>query len=209
MQDSISIIQDFSAQQAIGEDGVASNGNQMRPPSGGGIDGLVVDYANEKLHVEKAKEMVDFEMEGQCTLCSHDMAHDEGLFTICPNPTCQSATHLTCLSKHFLKGQDAILPVRGTCPACQAELRWIDVIKELTLRMRGQKDIEKLLKPKRARKPKETSGSQAITDDRSADEDEDEEMDAMEDELEELREFDQASTATKGHDVAYSLSTLR
>jgi structure-specific endonuclease subunit SLX1 len=68
-------------------------------------------------------------------------------------------------------------------------LKWIDVVKELSLRMRGEKDLEKLLKVKKTRKKKATTSSQAAME-VSEDED-DEEAAEMEEEMEMLNQFDQ------------------
>ena len=58
----------------------------------------------------------------------------------------------------------------------------MDVVKELSLRMRGQKEVEKLLKVKRARKGKGTA-SQVIAEDSEEDEDNSDE-DEVDDEVE-------------------------
>jgi structure-specific endonuclease subunit SLX1 len=138
-----------------------------------------VDYSNEKPHVEKGKNVVDFERGGSCTICQSDFEHDGGIYTICPNPGCESVTHLACLGQHFLKDDtDALVPVEGQCPTCNAELRWIDQVKEISLRIRGQKEVEKLLKGKRVRKGKEID----------IDDEEDEDVEHAEDELKMLRE---------------------
>ncbi|CZS89939.1 related to Structure-specific endonuclease subunit SLX1 [Rhynchosporium graminicola] len=144
-----------------------------------GIDALPIAYETTKPHLEKAKSILDFELEGSCAICHSTLEHDAGIYAICPAPSCKSVTHITCLSKSFLNDEaseeDVILPVKGTCPSCKKELRWVDVVKELSLRMRGQKVVEKLLKVKRARKSKEkATASQAIAEDSEDAEDEDE-----------------------------------
>ena len=138
-------------------------------------------------YVKKAKEIVDFEREGACSVCHSDLEHDAGIYTICPNPGCEAVTHMTCLSKHFLKSEpDSLLPINGTCPSCNTELQWVNVVKELSLRIRGQKEVEKLLKAKRTRKGKTISES--IEVDIEEDEDDDLERDVAE-EIKRLREF--------------------
>lgn len=146
-----------------------------------GIGVLDINYSTNKPHVEKGKNIVEFEREGSCAICRTDLEHDAGIYTICPNPDCEAVSHLTCLSKHFLSSadEDALVPIAGSCPSCHAEHKWVDVVKELSLRMRGQKEVEKLLKKKRARKVRATlSGSQAMLSSES----EDEEADRQEDE---------------------------
>jgi structure-specific endonuclease subunit SLX1 len=154
----------------------------------------MVDYSNEKPHVEKGKNIVDFEREGSCAICHSDLEHDAGIYTICPNRGCESVTHLTCLSQHFLKDEeDALVPVEGQCLACKAEIRWVDVVKELTLRIRGQKEVEKLLKERRVRKGKTITASQIANNDNEEDNDD---VDETEYDMDMLREGNFGRMAT-------------
>ncbi|KAH6664512.1 hypothetical protein B0J14DRAFT_247072 [Halenospora varia] len=148
---SIPIVEDFPPTGKIlsGDDIISSPKSKKRKLDHG-IDTLPIDYANQKAHVEKAKEIIDFEREGKCKICSVDLEHSGGLFAVCPETGCETVSHLTCLSKHFLgDDEDALVPITGKCPGCETELIWTDVVKELTLRTRGQKEVQKLLKAKR------------------------------------------------------------
>ena len=135
-------------------------------------------------------EVVSFEREGVCSVCHKDLEHDAGIYTICPNPGCETVTHMTCLSKHFLKGEaDSMVPITGTCPSCKAKLRWVDVVKELSLRMRGQKQVENLLRTKRSRKGKATA-SQPVIEYSDIEDDEDDDMEGdIYEEIKRLQEF--------------------
>jgi len=186
LRSSIPIITDFPPTPPVGSDIEGSPKSKKRKLLHG-IDALNLDYKDKKSHVERSKDIVEFEREGECTLCHTHLEHDAGIYTICPNPDCESVTHMTCLSKHFLGGEeDTLVPIKGKCPCCQTEIRWIDVVKELSLRMRGQKEVEKLLKVKRKRKG-DIMASQAVVEDSEIDEDE--EDDEITDELERLQEF--------------------
>ena len=150
-----------------------------------GIAALDIEYLSAKPHVMKSKEIIEFEREGVCAVCQEELEHEMGIYSVCPSPGCESVTHLTCLSKHFLKNEPgSIIPVQGTCPSCKSEVVWGDVVKELSLRMRGQKEVEKLLKVKRVRKGKATSSQAAMGDD-NEDEISDEEI------LEEAGKFEE------------------
>lgn len=153
-----------------------------------GIGALDLSYETCKAHVEKGKEVVDFEREGACTLCKDDLEHNAGIYAICPSPGCESVTHLTCLGKHFVEDADSVLPIKGNCPSCKTELRWADIVKEATLRLRGQKEVEKLLKVKRARKG--ATASQAASEELDHELSEEEFMRDVQEELEFLRKFD-------------------
>jgi structure-specific endonuclease subunit SLX1 len=133
--------------------------------TGHGIAALPLTYIPQKKHVEKSKAIIDFEREGSCSICSQDLIHDGGIYAICPHPGCESVSHLTCLSKSFLEGESgqrsnngesnntdqdpALVPIAGKCKGCGGTLKWVDVVKEVTLRMRGVEEVEKLLKEPR------------------------------------------------------------
>ena len=188
IRESIPIITDFPLPEPTSEHRSDERQKAKRLKTDNGLAKLDVDYAKEKEYVKKAKDVVDFEREGNCSVCLQDLEHDAGSYTICPNAECESVTHMTCLSKHFLKDEpDSIVPVNGTCPSCKTELRWVNVVKELSLRMRGQKEVEKLLKVKRIRKGKATA-SQQVESDIDDDEDDDLERDIYE-EIKKLQEF--------------------
>ncbi|KAH9219447.1 hypothetical protein DL95DRAFT_331228 [Leptodontidium sp. 2 PMI_412] len=200
IQKTITIIQDFppSTSKQVSPTSSDSEGSPRtkRQKISHGIEALEVGYENTKSHIEKAKNVFDFEQEGSCSICHNPLEHDAGIYTICPSPGCEAVTHITCLSKHFLKDaeDDILLPIEGTCPSCNQELRWVDVVKELSLRMRGQKEVEKLLKVKRVRKGKgkgKVTASQAVAEDSDQDSDDldnDEEEDELEKEVD-MREI--------------------
>ncbi|KAI6717284.1 GIY-YIG catalytic domain containing protein [Diplocarpon mali] len=138
-----------------------------------GIGALDVAYEEIKAYVGKGKNIVDFEREGSCAVCKEELQHDGGVYAICSAPGCEAVSHLTCLSAHFLNdpstsastspaptanpgsedaAADVLLPHKGTCPRCTTELHWIDMVKELSLRMRGQKEVERLSRVRNPRK---------------------------------------------------------
>lgn len=146
----------------MAEDADPSAENGKTNP-GHGIHTLPITYASHKSYLEKSKSVIDFELEGSCAVCTEFLDHNDGIYTVCPQPSCGSVAHLSCLSSHFLKhertnqgihGEDddlilSIVPIEGHCPGCDEKLKWVDIVKEVTLRMRGQKEVEKLLKKPR------------------------------------------------------------
>lgn len=205
IRDSIPIIIDFPPESASASesDGDGSPRAKKRKIVHG-IAALGVDYADIKSQVEKGKDIVEFEREGVCAICHKDLEHDGGIYTICPSAGCESVTHITCLSKHFLKGdKEALVPILGECPSCKAEVRWIDVVKELSLRLRGQKEVEKLLKVKRVKKGKAVTASPTIVD--SDIESDDDELDA---DLEQLRQLEELNPAGSKMDMGDSWNAI-
>ncbi|KAL1890070.1 Slx4p interacting protein [Sporothrix stenoceras] len=126
-----------------------------------GIHALPLDYTPMRDYVDKARDIFAFEREGDCTVCHTELPAGKGLYAVCPNTECEAVGHLRCWSSHLLTGEkktgtlgvggsdDALVPVRGHCPDCGGPVVWGDMIKELTLRMRGPKEVEKLVKAKR------------------------------------------------------------
>lgn len=204
IRDSIPIITDFPPEAASESDTDGVRAKKRKTTYG--IAALDVAYTDIKHQVEKGKEIVEFEREGACAICHSDLEHDEGIYTICPNPGCESVTHMTCLSRHFLKDdEEALVPIIGECPSCKAEVRWADVVKEASLRLRGQKEVEKLLKVKRARKGKEGTASQVIVDS-DIETDVDDELD--ESDLDEINQLKELNPTGSRQDLGDSWHTL-
>ncbi|KAI0995487.1 Structure-specific endonuclease subunit [Podosphaera aphanis] len=146
-----------------------------------GIDRLSIDYSNQKAQIEKAKTIIDFEQERSCPICRVDLEHGQGIYTICPNSECKTVTHMTCLSNYFLQNdEESMLPVEGSCPICHHKTRWVDIVKELSLRIRGEKEMKKLLKGKKKRASKILSRASSHAPTESSEE-QDEEMNGCED----------------------------
>ncbi|XP_002132178.3 structure-specific endonuclease subunit slx1-like [Ciona intestinalis] len=69
-----------------------------------------------------------------CTLCNVPLpVNVENAPSIlkCPNESCNMASHLLCLAKHFLSNKlDQLLPVDGYCPSCNDSLLWGALIRQ-------------------------------------------------------------------------------
>ncbi|KAJ8121577.1 hypothetical protein ONZ43_g2003 [Nemania bipapillata] len=135
LRETISVFTDFALSQAVAED--ATSTEDPRP---WGIHALPLDYAPMKDYVEKTQSLYSFEREGACVVCGESLPHDEGLYATCPNEG---------------SGED-IIPIAGRCPECGGEVIWGDMMKEMSLRLRGQKEVDKLLRKPRKRKPRAT-----------------------------------------------------
>ncbi|CAK7241261.1 MAG: Slx4p interacting protein [Sporothrix thermara] len=128
-----------------------------------GIHALPLDYGLMRDYVDKAQDIFTFEREGDCTVCHTALPAGQGLYVVCPNTGCEAVGHLRCWSGHLLAGEAAaaksttkddgmhrhLVPKRGHCPECGGPVVWGDMMKELTLRMRAPKEVEKLVRAKR------------------------------------------------------------
>ncbi len=122
-----------------------------------GIAKLEIGYASSKSHLQKSLRLVQGSSKPKCAVCGK-LVHKGALLATCPRETCESTSHLNCLADRFLgektDDREDILPTEGHCPSCNSATRWIDVVKELTLRTRGEKEVAKLLKEPRTKKTK-------------------------------------------------------
>lgn len=103
-----------------------------------------------KEYVAKANNVTAFEQEGNCVHCHEELESRKGLYAMCPNGPCEAMGHVKCWSKHALSAssQGVLIPDTCNCPSCGGKLRWGDMMKELSLRIRGAAEVEKLLKKK-------------------------------------------------------------
>lgn len=130
-------------------------------PEAWGIHALALDYKPMTEYVEKADDVVVFGAEGQCVHCHEELESGKGIHPMCPNQGCVAMGHLDCWSAHALAAGDGenLIPDRCTCPSCGGAVRWGDMIKELSLRLRGGTEVEKLLKKaKKAKDAKDAKG---------------------------------------------------
>jgi len=139
----------------------------------GGIDGIDPTYASLAQVLQKGQFILDEGDEQKCAVCSKPLNLKHELVTICPGSHCQSLSHVTCLSKHFLQSSPPglLVPKTGTCPSCRTSLSWIDLMKEMSLRTRGPKEVKKAL----SKSMKSTVSAAEILETESEDDLEDEE----------------------------------
>ena len=138
-----------------------------------GIYALDVTHAPLKPQLEKSKSLLSTPQ--TCTLCSTAIPTSGASTLICSSPSCNNVSHLTCLATHFLATEakpanksdtPSLLPTTGTCPTCSTPLQWQHLVQELSLRMRGEKEVQALFKVPRSRKRKgdEQAAAGAVED---------------------------------------------
>lgn len=136
------------------------------------IEDIDATYQPCKEQIEMSRKALA-EESLHCTVCKRalDINTDHILFC---NHDCSMSAHLICLSTSFLHEEhisSAFVPTTGSCPKCRTPLLWSDLVKDLSLRMRGQVYVKKLLKKPRGRrngthgKSKEADESPAELDD--------------------------------------------
>jgi structure-specific endonuclease subunit SLX1 len=156
LRETIPIYTDFGPFQAS-----ADASTSTKTPVPWGIYALPLDYAPMKSYVEKTQSLYSFEREGACIICAESLPCGEGLYATCSNTGCEGAGHVSCWSRHLLRHntEEDIIPISGSCPKCEGEVLWGDMMKEMSLRLRGQKEVDKLLKKTQKRKAKATAAA--------------------------------------------------
>jgi structure-specific endonuclease subunit SLX1 len=135
-----------------------------------GIHALDVTHNPFKPALAKSTALLTSKRIRHCTLCTLLLPASGASTVLCPSQTCTAITHLTCLATHFLASETktststttgntdtatpSILPTSGPCPSCSTTLQWHTLVSELSLRMRGEKEVKALFKVPRARKRK-------------------------------------------------------
>ena len=136
-----------------------ANGNRKRhPPGKGGIESLPLGYTGLKKYVEKSSSSLAEDEALKCAVCADSLGVKATMALVCPHKDCRTASHMTCLATKFIKDEGAgaaVTPIFGRCPGCKVELQWIDLTKELSLRARGQHEVDKLMKKPRERKTRQ------------------------------------------------------
>ncbi|KAI0007331.1 GIY-YIG catalytic domain-containing protein [Xylariaceae sp. FL0662B] len=146
----------------FGPSGVSTRRDIENTPASGessdgdwGIHALPLDYAPMKEYVAKTQSIYEFEREGDCVVCGEHLPPGQGLYATCPNTGCEGTGHVSCWARHMLGNEagEHIIPISGRCPKCEGEVVWGDLMREMSLRVRGAKDIDTLLnkKPRKRR----------------------------------------------------------
>lgn len=157
LRDTIHVLTDFrpSSSTSTSTSGNAENTSaDMEAEQPWGIHALPLDYAPMKDYVTKTQSIYDFEREGDCVICKEHLEPGKGLYATCSHAGCEGTGHVACWSRHMLgkEVEEDIIPVTGHCPQCKGEVVWGDLMKEMSLRVRGKKEVEKLLQIKKPRK---------------------------------------------------------
>lgn len=183
----------------------------------GGIEGLDPTYAKFKDVLQKLNDCLqDKTSKLACTICHQNIDTRKSLFNTCLQPNCQSLAHTSCLSTRFLKeaNTEALVPVEGRCPSCRTKLKWADLMRVLSLTLRGEKEVNKLMKK---RKKSSAEAASQMLDEESMSEDDapDTDVELVEDDLvdenqsESEMDDDDASVSSVGSSQASQPPALR
>lgn len=122
-----------------------------------GIAVLDFTYQPAKVALQKSLGLLNPHQDALCSVCQCSLDVGNDLILNCPCDECQMLAHTTCLSRSFLDAERndvSVLPGTGECPSCHTTLDWVTLVRDLSLRIRGQAEIEELFKKPRERKSK-------------------------------------------------------
>ena len=125
----------------------------------GGIGDIDASYMPLKSHLERSLVLLAEGETNQCAVCAEVIQPSTKTALVCPIEGCRTPSHVTCLSKMFLQEEEHgnhVVPLTGKCPRCKSSLQWIDLVREMSLRTRGAREIAQLMKKPRQRKTKST-----------------------------------------------------
>ena len=145
--------------------------------SKGGMEGIDASYQGMKTHVEKSLFLLAEGESVKCAICDIELGEQRSTALVCSVDACTMASHLSCLARTFIEedaDQSPVLPRAGKCPCCKHDLVWVDLVKDLSLRVRGDKDIAQLMKKPKSRKVKAHSSTQVLSAKLVSDSDEEE-----------------------------------
>ena len=141
-----------------------AKGRRRREAIGkGGVNGVDVEYTRYTSHVEKSLSILSEGKEAKCAVCSSRIDDQNQMVLVCPFAHCRAVSHMQCLASKFQQGSQrplSTLPHGGDCPKCNAALQWIEIVREMTLRARGPKEVTRLLR--KSRKTEVVGGEGAV-----------------------------------------------
>jgi structure-specific endonuclease subunit SLX1 len=134
------------------------------------IELLDFSYLGMKPHLKKVMEKLVPGANVTCAVCKVRIETDHALTVVCPHNGCGATSHMQCLSGEFLRQENdvstdggSVVPVEGHCPSCHSRTNWSTLVEELSLRTRGQKEVEKLFKQPRRKKGDATDDAEIPT----------------------------------------------
>ena len=130
-------------------------GGSSQPMDATGMKQKLMDvdigYSCLKEYVEKSEFLFADGERINCGVCRERLDTENELAVVCSQGSCRCASHMLCLSTRFLNEEKSskMVPAGGTCPGCKSKLDWPTLMKEVSLRTRGQNEIRKMRKTKR------------------------------------------------------------
>ncbi|KAL8970883.1 MAG: hypothetical protein Q9183_001311 [Haloplaca sp. 2 TL-2023] len=134
----------------------------LGPPRAGKIEDIDVTYSSLKPHLEKSVALHTDAGPTMCAVCNNAVRMLKSTVLTCSSESCPAAFHMACLAKQASgneQGSEDLIPFDVHCPLCQKRYQWNDLVRELSLRMRGGEGLSRPVQDSRARKSKAATAS--------------------------------------------------
>ncbi|KAL7270783.1 Slx4p interacting protein, partial [Rhizina undulata] len=110
----------------------------------GGAQALDITNASMTPHLQKSQDLLNPKISLNCNLCRSPLPNTHSNTLVCPHAFCKHVSHIHCLAAEFLRQENEgrnnqeddilVLPVHGNCPGCDGHTKWIDLVKEHSIR---------------------------------------------------------------------------
>ncbi|KAL8873283.1 MAG: hypothetical protein Q9174_001229 [Haloplaca sp. 1 TL-2023] len=142
----------------------------LEPSTAGKIEDIDVTYASLKPHLEKSMSLYTDTGPFLCAVCKNSVEMQGSTVLTCSSESCRGVFHMVCLAEQgsrIEQGREDLVPLDVHCPLCQKRYQWNDLVRELSLRMRGANGLSRPARGPNARKSKaaKASASSRILDD--------------------------------------------
>ncbi|KAK5049994.1 hypothetical protein LTR84_004113 [Exophiala bonariae] len=116
----------------------------------GGAEGVDPTYARLYDIFQKSQFLLDEDDSHNCSVCSENLDIHRSLFILCPSDKCYDTSHVACVAQKSRVEDEpsGIVPEFGVCPSCNESHPWPELMRQVTLRTRGEKEVQKLLSKK-------------------------------------------------------------
>jgi structure-specific endonuclease subunit SLX1 len=112
------------------------------------LEAVDVGYSSLAEHLDKSTSILDSNKKHTCSVCTSSINSSTSYLVTCPHSGCNAISHLTCLAQHHsgpsLDSQ--IIPKDIKCPECKRVTPWVNIVKEMSLRMTNETMAQKVVK---------------------------------------------------------------
>ena len=119
-------------------------------------------YSSLKAHLEKSMALHSDASPTICAVCSNAVEMLQSTVLTCSSESCRAVFHMACLADKGSEnepGNEDLIPFDVHCPLCRKRYQWNDLVRELSLRMRGADGLSRPAQNPSARKSKAAKAS--------------------------------------------------
>jgi structure-specific endonuclease subunit SLX1 len=171
------------------------------PPA---LEAVDVGYSTLAEHLDKSTSILDSRKAHNCSVCSSSVSSSSNYLVTCSHSGCNAISHLSCLAQHNSGPSidNQIIPKEIKCPECKRITPWVNIVKEMSLRMTNETMAQKIVKKWKKNQPGVIPTPQIAEAEPDIDEDAEASMINDQDDSWIFQEFDDYEPNTQ-HDTNY------